>query len=285
MDWDEFSASGTSFAAPRQDPNRWDILALEGCIVDAVLHLGGAHPPVVISVLEFWKTLAADFQLLIRSRPEVSFSTFIRSFIWAIPAGHSQNDSGLACRATDPEHYEDFIATAFNGMLQCWGEGESLEDIFKLADFALKELPLARHGVDHYSLSSTSRQWLKDALNTFHSSNPALVDTNDDILEGALRKHQIVAVDRFTKRLSASITGRRLFTTTDEHVGIAPPYVKEGDIICVLFGGQTLYVLRPLADGDDYFFLGECYVYGMMDGEAMPTDENSKGKSRWFQLR
>jgi hypothetical protein len=218
----------------------------------------------------------------------VSSSAAIGSFIWTITAGHSRGAQGFTCRASDPEHFEDFVATALNGMLRCWDEvhgGECLENIFKLADFALKALPLARHDVDHHSFSSTARQWLKDALESFHSSHPALVDTVNDILEGALRKHQHEAVDRFQMQLDVSLAGRRIFITTDGHVGFAPHYVKEGDIICVLYGGDTPYVLRPLPNGDDYFFLGECYVYGMMDGEAMPTDENRERKSRWFRLR
>ena len=39
------------------------------------------------------------------------------------------------------------------------------------------------------------------------------------------------------------------------------------DKIFVLFGGSMLYVLRP--KDDKYILIGECYVHGLMDGEAM----------------
>jgi len=42
---------------------------------------------------------------------------------------------------------------------------------------------------------------------------------------------------------------------------------RAGDVIFALRGGSMLYVLRP--KGDEYVFIGECYVHGLMDGEAL----------------
>jgi hypothetical protein len=40
-----------------------------------------------------------------------------------------------------------------------------------------------------------------------------------------------------------------------------------GDIVCVLFGGKTPCCLRQ-AD-DRYILVGECYVHGLVNGEAI----------------
>jgi hypothetical protein len=43
-----------------------------------------------------------------------------------------------------------------------------------------------------------------------------------------------------------------------------------GDVIALLRGGQTPFVLRLI--GDYYELVGPCYVLGIMDGEAFPED-------------
>jgi hypothetical protein len=38
-------------------------------------------------------------------------------------------------------------------------------------------------------------------------------------------------------------------------------------VVCVLYGGQTPFILRPKVER--YQFIGECYVHGIMEGEAL----------------
>jgi hypothetical protein len=42
---------------------------------------------------------------------------------------------------------------------------------------------------------------------------------------------------------------RRFFATDKGYMGIGPPVAQNGDIICVLFGGEVPYVLRPAENG------------------------------------
>jgi hypothetical protein len=72
--------------------------------------------------------------------------------------------------------------------------------------------------------------------------------------------------------------------------GLAPPKTTNGDIVCVLFGCSVPVVLRKCqtnnSTDDKYTFVGECYVHGMMDGEALPKKmpEYPYTKSRGFVL-
>lgn len=50
---------------------------------------------------------------------------------------------------------------------------------------------------------------------------------------------------------------------------MVPKQSKEGDVICVLFGCSVPVVLRQCADKGTYKFIGECYVDGYMNGEAI----------------
>ena len=45
--------------------------------------------------------------------------------------------------------------------------------------------------------------------------------------------------------------------------------MKAGDIVCILFGGRVPYVLRHTDPENIYRIVGECYVNGIMNGEAI----------------
>jgi hypothetical protein len=85
---------------------------------------------------------------------------------------------------------------------------------------------------------------------------------------------------------------RKLFVSKKGYVGLAPLGARVGDMICNLFGGQTPFVLRRAKGADEvredcaasfggsgslYFFVGESYVHGLMDGEAY--EEFQQGES------
>ena len=53
--------------------------------------------------------------------------------------------------------------------------------------------------------------------------------------------------------------------------------------MCLLFGGKTLVCLRKTGDG--YMFIGECYVHGFMDGEAIDMLEDGKRQGATFKIR
>ncbi|KAK3171594.1 hypothetical protein OEA41_003678 [Lepraria neglecta] len=59
----------------------------------------------------------------------------------------------------------------------------------------------------------------------------------------------------------------RLATSMKGYMALVSHQVEVGDIIYRLFGSSVLYVLRP--KGDNFWFICEAYVHGLMDGEAM----------------
>ena len=64
---------------------------------------------------------------------------------------------------------------------------------------------------------------------------------------------------------------RRLFTTMDGLVGLAPPDSVPGDRVALLQGGRVPVVLRQDVDG--YRLVGEAYVHGAMYGKMMDTQK------------
>ncbi|KAH7417000.1 hypothetical protein BKA64DRAFT_285072 [Cadophora sp. MPI-SDFR-AT-0126] len=73
------------------------------------------------------------------------------------------------------------------------------------------------------------------------------------------------------------------FTTTDGYMGIGSMNMHLGDLIVVLFGGEVLFILR--SEGENYSLVGECYVHGLMDGEAMAMLASGERQEQWFHIQ
>lgn len=79
-----------------------------------------------------------------------------------------------------------------------------------------------------------------------------------------------------------------IITAKSACMALVPKSAKRGDIVCILLGCSVPVVLRPVEQGSgngdhggnengcqseedqgkDYYFVGEAYVHGIMDGEA-----------------
>lgn len=62
--------------------------------------------------------------------------------------------------------------------------------------------------------------------------------------------------------------GLRPFISKHGYVGLAPEHAMRGDRICLIFGAIMPFVLRRVP-GRGFEIVGEAYVHGVMDGEAM----------------
>ena len=62
--------------------------------------------------------------------------------------------------------------------------------------------------------------------------------------------------------------GRRLMTTNEGHLGLASRATQQGDLVCILFGCDVPAILR-LDESGTYSWIGEAYMHGIMEGQAM----------------
>ena len=68
----------------------------------------------------------------------------------------------------------------------------------------------------------------------------------------------------------AAVRGRRFGTTAKQYMGLFPRGTRDGDRICVFAGGHVPFVVREQQTSSSrYQLVGECYVHGIMKGEAM----------------
>ncbi|TVY30682.1 Heterokaryon incompatibility protein 6,OR allele [Lachnellula hyalina] len=84
--------------------------------------------------------------------------------------------------------------------------------------------------------------------------------------------------------INASITmnRRRLFISQTGIVGLCPWNAAVGDVICVLLGCRFPVILRPVEG--KYKLVGEAYVDGLMNGEAMALLEKGRYTLEGFEI-
>lgn len=126
----------------------------------------------------------------------------------------------------------------------------------------------------------------KAALN--QSVKGGHISTNTLVHNG---KSTIVA--KFLRRVQEVIWMRRLVITEHDFLGLAPEMSKKRDQICILYGCSVPVALRrmvdPVTDEEYFIFIGECYVHGIMDGEAFALarsrSDNGQITKKVFELR
>ncbi|KAF2831184.1 HET-domain-containing protein [Ophiobolus disseminans] len=78
----------------------------------------------------------------------------------------------------------------------------------------------------------------------------------------------------FRARLIRACAHRAMFISAKGHIGLAPWNAREGDRICILLGGCTPFLLRPVGgESKQYTLEGESYVHGLMAGEVFNAKE------------
>lgn len=102
-------------------------------------------------------------------------------------------------------------------------------------------------------------------------------------------------ISKFLSRVNDVAWNRRLIRTKKlKRLGLVPLDAERGDILCVLYGCSVPVVLRVITDAKEdaakeYRLIGECYIDGMMDGEAVSEPRlrqaRKNGNERSFVLR
>lgn len=112
----------------------------------------------------------------------------------------------------------------------------------------------------------------------------ALRPENEEEASGGRRpagkKKLAAAFARLRAAMRTALWNRRLGFTARGYLGLFPWYVRAGDVVCALRDCHVPFVLRPAGQGQDgkerFEILGECYVHGIMNGEAVVDGEESE---------
>ncbi|GAW14008.1 hypothetical protein ANO14919_034000 [Xylariales sp. No.14919] len=139
----------------------------------------------------------------------------------------------------------------------------------------------AGHGCRSYHQVS-DHEWLQKAARHIVET----LGASDDIAEGvkeAARGTEREGHDDTWGRWAASASEGRVFARTRrEYYVLGPAALEAEDIVCVLFGGKVPFCLRPW--GKRYLLVGECYVHGLMKGEAIDMLVRGELREKVFDI-
>ncbi|KAF7540204.1 hypothetical protein G7054_g1547 [Neopestalotiopsis clavispora] len=77
---------------------------------------------------------------------------------------------------------------------------------------------------------------------------------------------------KFSECFRIAYFGRKLFQTEKGYFGITSELVEKGDKIWISSNSDTPLVLRPQTTNGNYTLVGEAYIHGIMNGEAVSDD-------------
>ncbi|KAF2675615.1 HET-domain-containing protein [Lentithecium fluviatile CBS 122367] len=90
----------------------------------------------------------------------------------------------------------------------------------------------------------------------------------------------------YLKRVQSIVWSRKFLVCRESHnesewlFGLGSRHIENHDLVCILFGCSVPVILRYHEDPEHYEFIGECYIHGKMDGEALAgLDEDTIANS------
>jgi hypothetical protein len=91
-------------------------------------------------------------------------------------------------------------------------------------------------------------------------------------------------LDKVCQAFKEGSKRRKFLVTKKGSIGSTPQTAEEGDILCILFGCSVPVILRKLQNEEFYEFIGECYLHGFMEAEAIALQIQGVLKEQEFIL-
>ena len=113
---------------------------------------------------------------------------------------------------------------------------------------------------------------------THYKHFPAFLDFCQGLPEAAgsmSNENDGSSISDFIQSYSMIGTTRRFCATAGRRLGQVPRSAEVGDLICILHGGRVPYIIRPRSEGG-FMLVGESYITGLMDGDAMEMELETK---------
>ncbi|RAQ99947.1 heterokaryon incompatibility protein [Stemphylium lycopersici] len=119
-----------------------------------------------------------------------------------------------------------------------------------IGDLIMAEYPLGR------AKESNSEDYfqLRNALASQQSSSTSRPSVLENVLFSSL---------------CGMVPNHAFFIMEKGHLGMGPPDMRLGDQVWVLHGGNVPFVMRERLQGDGLHLVGDAYVHGIMDGQAV----------------
>jgi hypothetical protein len=142
---------------------------------------------------------------------------------------------------------------------------QKLRSIFELSDSMLVDEDVLR-------IDTTTYTSLSGSVSSLAEENG---EADDDVVDDKEQRAVII-------NAALTMNRRRMFISRTGVVGLAPWNTAVGDLVCVLLGCRFPVILRPRQG--NFLLVGEAYVEGFMNGEAIAAQDDKKVHLRTFQI-
>jgi hypothetical protein len=131
-------------------------------------------------------------------------------------------------------------------------------------------------GEKRFKRNTEIRELVKCRPELLNLDEHLITSSKETIPKSYLDRLQELQVGRLQYRADMRIlTNKRFYLTYKGYIGFGPPEVQKGDVVCLIFGANSPFVLRKV-HGDQYRLVGEVYCDGIMDGEFLKSNPQNR---------
>ena len=215
-------------------------LVVVGCVVDEIRVLGGAF---------FWDTHDSSIDDLVIWDKLRAWETEARGLvnhITSYPGAHSVYDAYWRTCIGNKTHLEAEAEAPAE-------YAESFAALLKIQKIYQETAPISQHKTPFFASNLTSETEAKEFARLEIKSRPY--------------------------RLSQQVMlwGRRFCVTSKGYFGMVTENTLAGDSICIVMGSAVPFIVRktevPQSSSSNYSLQGECYIHGIMNGEALDAED------------
>ncbi|KAF1965068.1 HET-domain-containing protein [Bimuria novae-zelandiae CBS 107.79] len=134
---------------------------------------------------------------------------------------------------------------------------------------------IAYHDIPH-------RVWLQKAARYIVETLGPSDNLSEEVMMAGEGAEHESGHEKWSRWATSAAEGRIFAKTRAGYFVLGPAAMEPGDVVCVLFGCKVPFCLRPT--GKYYLLVGECYVHGLMNGEAIEMLSQRKLQEKTFGI-
>lgn len=184
-------------------------------------------------------------------------------------------------KASEVEDIETaFIDSAFT----IAGEGKNTEIAAKLIGAVASTL-MASKDIRSQRLDESTSVKFYEAYICYLSASRGSFETKE---LSKLNVNLAKDAQEFLQAMRLVCYNRCFFSTSPGRIGVGPQTMQSGDLVAILYGSSVPFILRRSTKYSmeaTHEFVGDCYVHGIMDGEAVQAHRAAGMEDEWFNLR
>ena len=253
-------------------------LTVTGITIDILQSCSDSHLDLAVRRQHRWEAMLGDTCRKYNFTDETTWDAYLRTIV----ADHQQG-LGVSCFDESP-WYHRILETTANIVRRCGSYSTPISRI-RMSDIHLLDFTPAylqrvckRNAKAFYHSTKDAATWHQDG----NTEGPEDYDSSSKDIPGAgIEKH-----DTMKAALETATLNRHFAISHLGYIGLVSQYAHAGDLICIILGAVTPYVLRPIESAGEicYELVGDCYIHGLMDGEGMALLAKGQAKTTEFVL-